>query len=127
MSDQDVAAVRRLFETQDLEEALEVLDPAIEVRDFDIPDADTYRGHDGYRRWLANWMETFPETSIELEEILDSGDRVVVIIRVMARGRGSGIELERRDGMVWTMREGRVVAIEYYGSAEEALKAAGLQ
>ena len=90
MSDQDVAAVRRLFETQDLEEALEVLDPAVEVRDFDIPDADTYRGHDGYRRWLANWFETFPETSVELEEIFDSGDRVVVIIRVMARGRGSG-------------------------------------
>ena len=29
--------------------------PNIEVRDFDIPDAGVYRGHEGFRDWLSNW------------------------------------------------------------------------
>ena len=29
----------------------ETVDPAIEVYDHDIPDAGSYRGHEGYARW----------------------------------------------------------------------------
>lgn len=57
---------------------------------------------------------------------LDAGDQVVFIFRMTAKGRGSGVEVKRRDGMVWTLRDGQVIRTDYYNSEAQALEAAGL-
>ena len=46
--------------------------------------------------------------------------------RLSARGKRSGAPVERRDGRVWTIRDGKPVRLEYYGSRAEAFEAAGL-
>jgi ketosteroid isomerase-like protein len=103
-------------------------DPAIEIFDYDLPDAtEAYRGLDGVRRWGADWEASWESWSWEPEEFIDAGDRVVVILRVHARGRGSGVDVERVDGAVWTLRDGKGVRLDYYGSKPEALKAVGLE
>jgi ketosteroid isomerase-like protein len=106
---------------------LSTLHPEIEVHDHDIPDAGTYRGHRGYEKWLADWAAAWQNFSIEPEEYIDAGERVVLVIRLRATGRGSGLELDRQDGLVFTMRDGLAVRLDYYGSKGEALEAVGLR
>jgi hypothetical protein len=36
------------------------------------------------------------------------------------------VPLERLDGMVWTLRDGKAVRLDYFGSRTEALEAVGL-
>ena len=43
-----------------------------------------------------------------------------------ATGRGSGLELNRQDALVYTIRDAKVVRLDYYNSKAQALEAAGL-
>jgi ketosteroid isomerase-like protein len=128
MTDQDVAAVRSTFEeflrTGELD--WNTIDPAVEVHDHDIPDADTYRGRAGYVKWLEDWGQAWAEVSISPERWIDAGDKVVLVLLLTAKGRGSGVEVKRRDGMVWTIRGGKTARIDYFNNEAEALEFAGL-
>ena len=130
MSQENVELVRRSYEAYalgDIEGALAAIDPQVEVHDQDIPDADGYRGHEGMFRWQADWDSSWESWRWEPEEFIDAGDRVVAVLRVYAKGRGSGVEIERLDGAVWTVRNGKGIRLDYYGSKAEALEAAGLR
>jgi ketosteroid isomerase-like protein len=109
-----------------MEAALVALDPEIEIHDHDIPDAGEYRGPEGLLRWQADWERSWESWRQEPEEFIDAGDCVVVALRIYARGRHSGVDVERLDGTVWTLRGGKAVRLDYYGSKEEALKSVGL-
>jgi ketosteroid isomerase-like protein len=60
------------------------------------------------------------------EEFLDAGERVVAFILQKATGQGSGVALERHDAMVFEVRDGRIVRLDYYNNRDQALKAVGL-
>jgi ketosteroid isomerase-like protein len=96
------------------------------VRDHESPDQAEYAGFDGVRRWLDDWGAAWDEWHVEVEEILDAGDAVLALIRQTARGHASGMEMDSHDGMLFTMRDGKVVALDYYTGRERALAAAGL-
>lgn len=105
----------------------EDLHPEFEVHDHDIPDAGVYRGHDGVRDWTADFSGAFESFALEPLEYIDAGDgKVVLVARLSARGKESGVSVERLDGMVWTIRDGKTVRLDYYGSRAEAFEAAGL-
>jgi ketosteroid isomerase-like protein len=105
----------------------EDVDPEAEVHDHDIPDGGIYRGHDGFRDWIADFSAAFESFTLEPLEYIDAGDgKVVLVARLSARGKGSGAPVERLDGMVWTIRDGKTVRLDYYGSRAEAFEAAGL-
>src|SRR5919201_3284636 len=101
-------------------------DPEIEVHDHDTPDQGDYVGHEDLTRWLEEWGAAWAEWSIEPEEFIDAGDSVVVLIRMKAEGRGSGIELDRQDALVYEIHRGLIKRIDYYNDRDEALKAVGL-
>jgi ketosteroid isomerase-like protein len=128
MSRQNVDAVRRLLEhfmaTMEPEWAL--LDAEVEVHDHDILDAGDYRGHEGFGRWLEDWGAAWEQYTIEPEEFIDAGEKVLVVLRMKATGLGSGVGVERQDGAVFTLRNGRVTGLEYYNTREQALESAGL-
>ena len=132
MSDENVELVRGRFAaalTGDWETALAALDAGVEIHDFDIPDAaGVYRGHDGYRAWVERWTEGWESTRMEDPEIRAvAADCVVALFRMFARGAHSGLELEREDAIVYRIRGGRIVRIEYFNDQARALDAAGLQ
>ena len=114
------------FGRGDPEAALAAFDPEIEAYDHDIPDAGEYRGFEGLMRWQADWERSWESWRWVPEEFIEAGDRVVAILRVHAKGRQSGLEVERVDGAVWTLRDGKCVRLDYYGNREQALEAAGL-
>jgi ketosteroid isomerase-like protein len=98
----------------------------IEVYDHDIMDAGEYRGHEGFGRWLEDWAAAWSEYTMEPEDFVDAGERVVVFIVQKTTGHGSGIALERHDAMVFEVRDAKIVRLDYYNSREQALKAVGL-
>jgi ketosteroid isomerase-like protein len=128
MSQQNVALMERFYQqfltTGEL--PWDMLDEKVEVRDHDTPDQGAYRGRAGVERWLRDWGDAWAEWSIEPEEFIDGGDCVVVVVRMHAKGMGSGIELDRRDAVVYRFRDDKIARADYYNSKEQALEAAGL-
>jgi ketosteroid isomerase-like protein len=103
------------------------LDEAIEVHDHDILDAGEYRGHEGFGRWLEDWGTAWAAYSFEPEEFIDGGDRIVAVIHMTTEGQSSGVETERQDAMVITIRDGRWLRVDYYNNRQQALEAVGLE
>ena len=127
MSSENVELVRHGLERFIAGEVLwDTLDDELEVHDHDILDAGEYRGREGFMRWLQDWEAAWDGYSLKPEEFVDAGDRVVAVIHLKARGRSSGVEVERHDGIVYTIRDGKTVRIVYFNNKEEALAAVGL-
>lgn len=128
MSQENVDLVRRgldhFIATGDV--PWEIFDHEVEVHDHDTPDQGVYRGHDGYRRWLGDWGAAWVKWSIEPKEFIDAGDRVVVFFRMRTKGRGSGVEVDRQDALVYQLRDSKIVRGDYYNNREQALKAVGM-
>ena len=129
MSAENVELVRRRFAAaldDDWETALEALDPDLEIHDYDIPDAGgIFRGHEGYRQWVKRWTEGWESTRMEQAEYRVAGDdRVIVLFRMIVKGAHSGLVLERDDAIVYRIRAGKIVRIEYYNDQDEALRRA---
>src|SRR5436305_9647551 len=101
MSDRNLEVVGRTFEAIGREAWAAVaaeLDPEVEIEDRDIPDADQYRGHDGFLTWLGRWGSSWDAWRIEDAELRPANEDVVVaLFRMIATGKGSGIEMERAD------------------------------
>jgi ketosteroid isomerase-like protein len=135
MSQENVERVRRGYEAfnrGDLADAAKDFDPNIEWRiPFQLPDSppdETYHGPEGVVRFWETWRTAFDDFRVELEEIIDAGDRIIVFAAVRGRGAGSGAEVKTPSfPQVWTFGEdGRPVRVEMYASRAEALEAAGL-
>jgi ketosteroid isomerase-like protein len=128
MSSENVDTVRRGFEVlreQGLEAMLEFVDPEFEVTtppEFAV-EPSTYRGHDGLRRYFDSFYEVMEEVRFEPEEFIAAGEQVVVPLRLVARGRGTGIEADQRLVQVCTLRDGKILRMDLYATTEEALAA----
>ena len=79
------------------------------------------RGRDAVREYLApNFFES--QTAEPLETI-EHENRLLVVARVRARGRGSGVELDQTAYHLLTIEEGRAVRFEVHVDRAEALSA----
>ena len=129
MSQENVEFIQRGFEQYFAtgEPPWDVYDEGVEVYDHDTPDQGDYRGHEGVARWLEDWGAAWAEWSIDVEQFIDAGDSVVVFMRMTTTGLGSGIQTDREDAQVYTLRDAKVVRLDYYNNRPEALKAVGLE
>src|SRR3954470_24942282 len=90
-------------------------------------DGTTYRGREGVRQRLEEWLESFDEYRYELQRIIDcGGDEVLVEATEVGRGAMSGAEIDSTNFELLTFREGVIVRIREYYAEANALKAAGL-
>jgi len=126
MSHENVEIVRSIYAAW-LEggSAKSLIDPEIEY--VNPPDAvESGVRHD--RKAFAGIRDAYEDVRVEPERFIDAGgDDVVVIGRVTGKGRGSGVEIDWRQGYVWTVRDGRAVRFLWFNDPDEALDAAGLQ
>lgn len=105
--------------------AWDLLDERVEVHDHDVIDAGQYLGHTGFASWLENWDAAWADFSMRPDEFLDGGQRVISVLHMTATGRGSGVKVERQDAIVWSVRDGKIVRLDYYNNREQALEAIG--
>ena len=133
MSQENVDTVRRAYEhfraTGDvLPEALD-LDFVWDMSKFGgWPERQTYPGIEGARQFLADWSESWEDWEVEqLDDLRDAGDRVVGAYRQRGRAKATGMPLEMDFAQVWTFRDDKLIRMEMYASAQEALEAVGLR
>jgi ketosteroid isomerase-like protein len=77
--------------------------------------------------WNRNaWLEAWDEHSFDLEEVIEHGYNVVVGVHIIARGKGSGIEVDLRFYAQIKVRDGKIIYIYDHEDRAAALEAAGL-
>jgi ketosteroid isomerase-like protein len=131
MSQENVEIVRRAHKALnggDVDALVALCDVAFRLDMSDrVLNPAVYEGHDGIRRFYAEVREVWASYTWEPEELVESGDDVIALLRSSGKGRGSGIEMERRTAMVWTVRENRATSLRFFRDREAALKAVGLR
>jgi ketosteroid isomerase-like protein len=90
-------------------------------------EGESYSGHEGMTRFLAEMTQDFEEVRFEIEETRDTGEQVVGVGRFRARGRASGLDLNVPLGVLTRMRRGKIVYTRFFSEPADALEAAGLQ
>ena len=127
MSREDEERLRRGYEAFNeggVDAILGWLAPEITVRDRESgPDRETHHGLIGIKELFESTMEAFDQFTLEPLEFLEVGDRMIVVLRQRARGRGSGVELDSEVAHVWTMGTGAPAGLRIYRDKEQALRA----
>jgi len=119
-------------ETGDVAAAFANADPEIE---FEIStqagresaDFRVYRGINEVKSAIREILSEFDNARFEIHEVRDRGDRVVAILELFMRPKGSSAEISTgRFGYVYTLRGGTVVRIQDFTHPEDAWNEIGL-
>jgi ketosteroid isomerase-like protein len=132
MSQQNVDAFRAVIgaiNERGADADLELLDREIEFReDPEFPGAQVYRGRDEVVRNFREFTASFDYFRFEIEDLRDAGeDKVVAVLHEQARGKASGLKVDRRSGWVTTFRDGKVLSFEIYLDPANAVEAAAVR
>lgn len=131
MRKEDIETVRRGYEAfnrGDLDWMVEHMDPAIVWEEaLEVPGAQTYRGVDEVRRYLESLLHNWDEIRYEIEGLQEAPEAVVALVRLVARGKASGAEVDARMAHLHELRGGRGVRVHVYFDREAAWEAAGLK
>ena len=137
MSQENVEIVRQAIEawnsffkdgTDPIAALREFCDPDITV-DLSrrLIDAETYVGYQGAQRFLEQLREPWEDFQIEPERFMDTDNKVVVFSRVVGNAKQTGINIDSTVGHVCTLRDGKLIRIDYFGEDRgAALEAVGL-
>jgi ketosteroid isomerase-like protein len=110
----------------ELDRFIDDADPDFEwIAAREHPDALTNRGIDATAEYLRDWLQTMPDLKIEIEELVEAGDRVLAVMRMTGTGAGSGALTEVRMAMISTFRDGMPLRTEEFLDPEEARRALG--
>jgi hypothetical protein len=107
----------------------ELSDPDIELDTSEAPVLDVsgvYQGTDAVQQFWREWLAAWETLRFEYE-LVDAGDRVLMLFDLRMRGRSTGIEMPfGKVAWAYTFRDGLIVHQKLYMSQSEALEAAGL-
>jgi ketosteroid isomerase-like protein len=113
---------------RDFDVVFEIVDPEIVIRDRpEAPDPGVYRGYEGVLAAFDVSAEMFEQLEFLPERFVAEGDHVAVAVRLIGRGRESGVPVEDQVTHLWQMRAGKAVSLQVYSEMADALEAIGLQ
>jgi ketosteroid isomerase-like protein len=124
-----VAQGMKAFNRGDVDGILSRVAPDVEFEVEEMPEFPgwlMFRGHDGVREFLTLTLEPWESFRVDVERLIDLGDRVVLIGVYAARGR-NGLDLKQPRGVVYTLHDGKIVHARFFASPEHALDAAGIE
>jgi ketosteroid isomerase-like protein len=135
MSQENVENLRRCFalaNDQGIEAAVEAFSHLIDdefglEEAAEMIDRDRYAGREGFIANMRKLEESLEEIRIEPLEFVDLGDRLVVVVSMSGRGKGSGAPVEVTFAQLWSMRDGKAVGLRDYATKSEALEAVALR
>jgi ketosteroid isomerase-like protein len=130
MARDNVEVVRRayeLFERGDIDGVLGLLAENFELRLPGIyPEGpQTFRGRHGLERWLAMVEDTWGEWHFEVERLIDAGEQIVALVRIVAKGGASEVPVHREVAHVWTLRDRKPWTVSVHLDRADALDAVG--
>ena len=87
-----------------------------------------YRGPSGYRSYIEATYEVWgTEVRLEPTELVDLGDRLVLLADMPMRAQASGVALAQTYAGVSTLKDGRVIRNDDFLTHAEALELVGLR
>lgn len=121
------------YNRRDLEAVVINYDPEIEYYPYrEFVDAGLaepcYHGPSGYRAYIEATYEVWgTDVRLEPTELIDLGDRIVIIADMPMRAQASGIALDQTYAGVSTIRDGKVVRQDDFLTRAEAFESVGLE
>jgi ketosteroid isomerase-like protein len=130
LSRQNVELVRTALDAvtrRDWDAATAPYSPDIEWDDRDLrPEGGIHKGIDAMTKEMRTWFGTWENYWLRVDQALDAGDDVVVVLREGGMGRGSRVRMEQQIGMAMTVRDGLIERVRLYREPSKAFEAAGL-
>ena len=131
MSQENVALVRRAFEAhvrRDNEAAFALYHPEVQIDLSGEQRVGTrsFYGREGVRQYMLDWLTAFGDFTTDVEEWIDAGDQVIVVIHSYGRGKQSRVPVDMRQAHVWTVQDGKLRRLQTFATKAQALEAAGL-
>ena len=127
MASENVEIVRRGYDALssggDFERIFEFIHPDFEATTPPglAAEPDTYKGHEGVRRYFDSFYEIMDDIRFVPESFREVGDRVVVEFTLYATGKSTGLEVEQKAVQVWELKDGQAISVDVYATLEEAL------
>jgi ketosteroid isomerase-like protein len=133
MSQGNFDVVLRLFDVDwarsDLDATMQLIhdDAELDWSNSRAPYQGVYRGRaeiaDAWRTWKEAWEEWYGE----VREVIEvDPDTVVMVTRVRARGKGSGVTVHADGASVWSVRDGKIFRGKLFQSKAAALESMGV-
>ena len=88
--------------------------------------APVYRGRADRLRYQLAWVAELGDFQQVMEEVIDLGDRFLVLGHMTGSGTASGAVFEGEIAYLWTQSGGQLRREQSFRSHQEALDAAGL-
>jgi ketosteroid isomerase-like protein len=110
-------------------EWINTLDPDIEwdISGYPLPEfPERGRGRDAFVGHITTYWSRWNDYAQAVDEMIDAGDEIVVVLHEQARLRNSDKVVERNVTAVWTVRDGVRIRFRAFGDRDDALKAVGL-
>jgi hypothetical protein len=131
MSQENLQLVRRAYEAYsrgDIDGAVADFAPDCRYTAAGlIPDrTGVFHGPEGYKQFISWLRGEFEDVQAEVNELIDSGETVVVESTLRGRGRQSGAQTQFTFWQAWTVENGKFVRGQGFSSREDAIKAADL-
>ena len=130
MSRENVELHRRAIDAvnrRDLEGFLALMDADVEVVSRIVAVEGGLHGHDGVRKWWANWFATWPDYEIDVVGMRDIGAVTIATISAIGHGAGSALPFEDNAWLACRWRDSRVVWWQVFRVEADALEAIGLR
>jgi ketosteroid isomerase-like protein len=88
------------------------------------PLAGTYRGREAVRAYVEEWLNTFGDVRLDIEEVEEVNAHVLVVVHASGWGKASGVEVTNRFCQLWTVSAGVPTQMREYPTRADALAAA---
>jgi uncharacterized protein len=129
MASENVEIVKRGYEALsggDFERIFEFIHPDFETTTPAglAAEPDTYRGHEGVRRYFESFYEVMEDIRFVPEAFHEVGDLVVVEVTLYATGKSTGLETEQPSVGIWTLKDGRAIGVRVFATLDEAMAVA---
>jgi ketosteroid isomerase-like protein len=86
----------------------------------------TLHGREGWSAAMDSLEAAFHLSSCEPIEFRDVGDRVLCFTTFTAKTSADGVTFTQDEPQLWTLRDGKIVRLEWFHGRREALEAVGL-
>jgi ketosteroid isomerase-like protein len=80
-------------------------------------------GRSAFLEFMSRYQATWSPYEATIEELIDTGDTVVAVLRETVRASGKGPPIARDAAQAWTVDNGRIVRYCMYRAKEDALAA----
>jgi len=123
--------VRELLDSlnrRDLDGVVATLHPDVEWFDqAAIPTEEPHRGTVAVRAHFQTWLDSWEELSYEIEELIEDGDQIVLMLNRRARPTAGGDEVADRAAYVVAIQGDKIGSFAGYSTRDAAIEGAGLK